>query len=111
MDIDNTESQMRKGLLELCILWYYTTAERKHTPAIYWKQLKGAKLVVIGRHFIPLLTRLKKCRHAQLPVGRECIWAAEKNIFHYKKRVKFYEQLRTTWDDLSKAVNDLTVPL
>ncbi|MCD6064434.1 MAG: PadR family transcriptional regulator, partial [Flavipsychrobacter sp.] len=58
MTIDNTESQMRKGLLELCILGIIHK-EKEAYPSDILEQLKEAKLVVLEGTLYPLLTRLK----------------------------------------------------
>ena len=58
MNIENTESQMRKGLLELCILGIIQK-EKEAYPSDILEQLKQAKLVVLEGTLYPLLTRLK----------------------------------------------------
>ena len=53
MDINNAKSQMRKGMLEYCILLLLRRA-----PA--YRQLQEAELLVVEGTLYPLLTRLKK---------------------------------------------------
>ena len=55
MTIDNTESQMRKGLLELCILGIIHR-EKEAYPSDILEQLKEARLVVLEGTLYPLLT-------------------------------------------------------
>lgn len=58
MNVENTESQMRKGLLELCILGIIQK-EKEAYPSDILEQLKQARLVVLEGTLYPLLTRLK----------------------------------------------------
>ena len=57
MNIENTKAQMRKGVLEFCIL--SLLAEQEAYPSDIIRQLKGAKLIVVEGTLYPLLTRLK----------------------------------------------------
>ena len=110
MAIDNTESQMRKGLLELCILGILQR-EKEAYPSDILEQLKAAKLVVLEGTLYPLLTRLKNAELLSYRWEESVSGPPRKYYALTENGVKFYEQLRTTWDELSKAVNDLTVPL
>jgi len=57
MDIERNNSQMRKGVLELCIL-SIVSREDAYASDIIGK-LKEAKLIVVEGTLYPLLTRLK----------------------------------------------------
>ena len=110
MTIENTESQMRKGLLELCILGIIQR-EKEAYPSDILEQLKEARLVVLEGTLYPLLTRLKNAgfltyRWEESPSG-----PPRKYYALTKPGVKFYAQLRQTWDELSNAVNHLTTTL
>ena len=54
---DNTKAQMRKGVLELCILSILMEGDAYPTEII--DKLKDTKLVVVEGTLYPLLTRLK----------------------------------------------------
>ena len=57
MDIENAKAQMRKGVLEFCIL---SVLQRKEAyPSDILSALKDAKLIVVEGTIYPLLTRLK----------------------------------------------------
>ena len=58
MNIENTASLMRKGLLELCILGIIHR-EKEAYPSDILNQLKDANLIVLEGTLYPLLTRLK----------------------------------------------------
>jgi len=56
--IENTKSQMRKGILEYCILSILNKKDEAY-PSDIIKDLKEAKLLVKEGTLYPLLTRLK----------------------------------------------------
>ena len=58
MNIDNAKSQMRKGMLEYCVLLLLRRQPSYANDII--KQLKEADLIVVEGTLYPLLTRLKK---------------------------------------------------
>src|ERR1039458_10212861 len=57
MDIENSKAQMRKGVLEFCIL--STLSGNEHYPSEIIVILKESKLIVVEGTLYPLLTRLK----------------------------------------------------
>ena len=107
MTIENTESQMRKGLLELCILGIIRK-EKEAYPSDIAEQLKQAKLVVLEGTLYPLLTRLKNAgmldyRWEESPSG-----PPRKYYSLTGEGLKFYTQLRNNWEELSTSVHHLT---
>ncbi len=57
MIVDNTQTQMRKGILEYCILSIISRGEIYASDII--AELKAARLLVVEGTLYPLLTRLK----------------------------------------------------
>ncbi len=57
MNVENAKSQMRKGMLEYCILLLLERQPAYASDII--KQLKDAELLVVEGTLYPLLTRLK----------------------------------------------------
>jgi PadR family transcriptional regulator PadR len=57
MIVENTQTQMRKGILEYCILSIISRGEIYASDII--KELKKAQLLVVEGTLYPLLTRLK----------------------------------------------------
>ena len=57
MNVENTKAQMRKGVLEFCILSILNGKEAY--PSDILEELKEAKLIVVEGTLYPLLTRLK----------------------------------------------------
>ncbi len=58
MNTEKTISQMRKGVLELCILSIISETEDAYASDIL-KKLKSSKLIVVEGTLYPLLMRLK----------------------------------------------------
>ncbi len=57
MNVENTKAQMRKGVLEFCILSILSDGE--HYPTEIIERMKDAKLLIVEGTLYPLLTRLK----------------------------------------------------
>ncbi len=57
MNVENSKAQMRKGILEYCILLILSRKDAYTTDII--NQLKEAKLIVVEGTLYPLLTRQK----------------------------------------------------
>ena len=58
MNVENTKVQMRKGILEYCILSIISRGEVYASDIL--DKLKDARLIVVEGTLYPLLTRLKK---------------------------------------------------
>ena len=82
MNIENTKAQMRKGVLEFCILC--VLKEKDAYTSEILDTLKNAKLLVVEGTVYPLLTRLKKRRTAQLSLGRIYIGPATQILWPYR---------------------------
>lgn len=57
MDIENSKAQMRKGVLELCILAILSRGEKYPSDII--EVMKESHLLIVEGTLYPLLTRLK----------------------------------------------------
>ena len=109
MNIENTQNQMRKGILEFCILSIIRRGEAY--PSDIVEEMRSANLNILEGTLYPLLTRLKNAGMLGYRWEESTSGPPRKYYALTKDGIKFYEQLRATWDELSKAVNDLTVPL
>jgi len=106
MKIENTKAQMRKGILEFCILSILSRGDA-YTSEIL-SVLKDAKLLVVEGTIYPLLTRLK---NAGLLSYRweESTSGPPRKYYELTETGKlFLNELNTTWLDLSKAVKVVT---
>jgi len=108
MKIENTKAQMRKGVLEYCIL-SILQKEDAYVAEIL-KTLKDAKMLVVEGTIYPLLTRLK---NAELLTYRweESTSGPPRKYYSLTTNGKiFLEELNSTWNDLQNAVNLVTKP-
>ncbi len=106
MNIENTKAQMRKGVLEYCILSILKD-EDKYASEILGA-LKDAKMLVVEGTIYPLLTRLKNAgllnyRWEESTSGPPRKYYALTETGHL-----FLKELNGTWDELRNAVNLVT---
>jgi PadR family transcriptional regulator, regulatory protein PadR len=107
MAIENTESQMRKGLLELCILGIIDRQTEAY-PSDILEQLKGSKLMVLEGTLYPLLTRLKNAGMLAYRWEESLSGPPRKYYSLTPEGSAFYQELLHTWRELARAVDELT---
>lgn len=107
MNIENTESQMKKGLLELCIMGIIRK-EQEAYPSDILEQLKEAKLVVLEGTLYPLLTRLKNSGLLTYRWEESTSGPPRKYYALTQEGEDVYNKLRGAWTELSGSVNHLT---
>jgi PadR family transcriptional regulator PadR len=102
MNIENTQSQMRKGVLEFCILSIIQREEAYPSDII--EEMKKAHLNILEGTLYPLLTRLK---NADLLAYRwvESSGGPPRKYFSLtEKGAAFYKELENTWREMSDSV-------
>ncbi len=102
MKIENTQSQMRKGILEYCILSILKNGEAYPSDII--QRLKRAKMIVVEGTLYPLLTRLKNAELLQYRWEKSPSGPPRKYYSLTDKGIAFLIELDRTWKDLAKAV-------
>ena len=106
MNIENTKAQMRKGVLEFCILSVLKEKEA-HTSEIL-DTLKNAKLLVVEGTVYPLLTRLKNDGLLNYRWEESTSGPPRKYYELTELGKTFLNELNSTWTELSDAVNIIT---
>ncbi len=106
MKIENTKAQMRKGVLEYCIL--SILKEEDAYVAEILATLKDAKLLVVEGTIYPLLTRLKNAGLLNYRWEESTSGPPRKYYGLTETGKIFLKELSTTWDDLKNAVNLVT---
>jgi len=106
MKIENTKAQMRKGILEFCILSILSRGDA-YTSEIL-AVLKDAKLLVVEGTIYPLLTRLKNAGLLSYRWEESTSGPPRKYYELTETGILFLNELNTTWLDLSKAVEVVT---
>jgi len=106
MKIENAEAQMRKGVLEYCILSILSQGEAYTSDIL--KELKNGKMIVVEGTIYPLLNRL---RTAKLLAYRweESNSGPPRKYYSLTDEGKiFLIQLEKSWKELTLAVEQIT---
>lgn len=106
MNAENTQAQMRKGILEFCILSILKKKEAYPSEIIV--QLKNAKLIVVEGTLYPLLTRLKNMGLLAYRWEESAGGPPRKYYSITIEGSNFLDELNTTWTELQIAVQTLT---
>lgn len=106
MKLENTKAQMRKGILELCVLSLISDEEAYPSDII--AKLKESKLIVVEGTLYPLLNRLKNAKLLSY-TWRESKSGPPRKYYQTTELGKtFLEELMHTWTELNHAVNQST---
>ena len=108
MKIENTKAQMRKGVLEYCIL--SILKDKDAYVAEILDTLKNAKMLVVEGTIYPLLTRLKNAELLSYRWEESTSGPPRKYYELTDKGQQFLTELNTTWSELQAAVNLVTNP-
>ncbi len=106
MNLENTQVQMRKGILEYCILHIIARGEVYASDML--GELTAAKMIVVEGTLYPLLTRLKNAGLVEYK------WVESKSgppRKYYKLTeigTNFLSGLTDTWDDLIHSTEMIT---
>lgn len=106
MKIENTKAQMRKGILEFCILSVLKDGEAYTSDIL--EVLKDAKMIVVEGTIYPLLTRLKNADLLSYRWEESNSGPPRKYYDLTEKGKAFLTELNQTWGELQQAVNKVT---
>ncbi len=105
MNVVNVKSQMRKGMLEYCIL-LLVHKEPSYASDIIQK-LKEAKLIVVEGTLYPLLTRLKNDDLLEYEWVESTQGPPRKYYKLTPKGEVFLGELELSWKELNDTVNHI----
>src|SRR3954464_9339042 len=106
MNIENTQSQMRKGILEFCILSIIRRGEAY--PSDIVEEMKAANLNILEGTLYPLLTRLKNAELLTYRWVESNSGPPRKYFMLTEKGAAFYKELEATWEELANAWAPIT---
>ncbi len=106
MKIENTKAQMRKGVLEFCILSVLKDGEAYTSDIL--ETLKDAKMLVVEGTIYPLLTRLKNAGLLSYRWEESTGGPPRKYYSLTEKGKLFLTELNDTWSELQEAVTKVT---
>ncbi len=105
MNIDNAKSQMRKGMLEYCVLLLLRKEPCYANDII--TRLKEADLIVVEGTLYPLLTRLKKDGLLSYE-WRESLQGPPRKYYALTDEGEiFLSNLDSAWNELARTVGVL----
>ena len=104
-NIDNLKSQMRKGMLEFCVLLLLSRSDAYVSEII--GRMKEAHLIVVEGTLYPLLTRLKNdgllgYRWEESPSGPPRKYYSITPLGR-----QFLNELHNSWNEISQTVNHI----
>jgi PadR family transcriptional regulator PadR len=105
MNMDNVKSQMRKGMLEYCILLLLHKEPFYVSDII--RKLKESQLIVVEGTLYPLLTRLKNDNFLSYEWIESPQGPPRKYYKLTDKGETFLEELENLWKELNETVNHL----
>ncbi len=106
MKIENTKAQMRKGVLEFCILSILKHGDA-YTSEIL-SALKQAEMIVVEGTIDPLLTRLQNAGLLTYRWEESTSGPPRKYYVLTETGGMFLKELDKTWNNLVTAVNQVT---
>ncbi len=107
MDIENSKAQMKKGILELCILSVISKGEVYASDIL--NELKQANLIVVEGTLYPLLTRLKNEGLLNYNWFESNSGPPRKYYQLTKQGQVFLNEINQSWIELVKSVNKIII--
>ncbi len=107
MKVDNVKSQMRKGMLEYCIMLLLHKEPAYASDII--QKLKEAQLIVVEGTLYPLLTRLKKNDDLLSYEWVESTQGTSPQKYYKltEQGETFLGELELSWKELTDTVNHI----
>ncbi|PRY88119.1 PadR family transcriptional regulator [Mongoliibacter ruber] len=106
MNASNTQIQMRKGILEFCILHIIARGEVYASDML--EELTGAKMIVVEGTLYPLLQRLKKASLVTYKWVESESGPPRKYYSITAEGTEFLESLNDTWSSLVSSTQMIT---
>ncbi|MEY4594752.1 MAG: hypothetical protein RIQ47_1162 [Bacteroidota bacterium] len=102
-NLENVQAQMRKGVLEFCIL--SILSKNEVYPSDIIAEMKSSRLIVVEGTLYPLLTRLKNAGLLQYRWEESKSGPPRKYYSLTDEGRQFLSALQTTWNELVESVN------
>jgi PadR family transcriptional regulator PadR len=105
MNLENTQIQMRKGILEFCILQIISRGEVYASDML--EELTSAKIMVVEGTLYPLLTRLRKAGLVEYKWVESNSGPPRKYYTITQEGMDFVSSLEKTWKGLMKSTSEI----
>ena len=106
MNLENTQIQMRKGILEYCILRIISRGEVYASDML--GELTAAKMIVVEGTLYPLLTRLKNAGLLEYKWVESKSGPPRKYYKLTEEGTQFLNGMNETWDELVHSTQMIT---
>lgn len=105
MNVENTQAQMRKGILEYCILLIIARKDT-YVPDII-SQLRDSRMIVVEGTIYPLLTRLKNTGLLSYRWEESTQGPPRKYYSITNEGRVLLGELENSWNELTSAIHNL----
>jgi len=105
MKVENAKAQMRKGILEYCILLILERGDAYASDII--QQLKEAQLIVVEGTLYPILTRHKNAGLLSYRWEESTQGPPRKYYALTGEGKTFLNELNSAWKELVEAIQDI----
>lgn len=105
MNVENTQVQMRKGILEFCILHIISRGEVYASDML--EELTAAKIMVVEGTLYPLLTRLKNAGLVEYKWVESTSGPPRKYYTLTQAGAEFLASLQLTWTELVTSTTQI----
>ena len=105
MKLENTQIQMRKGILEFCILHVISRGEVYASDML--EELTSAKIMVVEGTLYPLLTRLRKANLVEYKWVESNAGPPRKYYTITDTGREFLSSLELTWSELVSSTTQI----
>jgi len=105
MNTDNIQVQLRKGILELCVMNIISRGEVYTSDMI--QELTQAKMMVVEGTLYPLLTRLKNAGYLDYKWVESQSGPPRKYYMLTETGSRFLAELGNTWLELAASVSQI----
>lgn len=103
--VEKTQKQLRRGILELCVL--SIISEKEAYPSDIIEQLEKAEMIVVEGTLYPLLTRLKNAGMLSYN-WQESTSGPPRKYFHLtEKGSTFLKAIQNSWTELVAGVQSI----
>jgi len=104
-NIENNKAQMRKGVLELCILSLLSQKDMYVSDIL--EEMKKTELIVVEGTLYPLLMRLKNDNLLTYRWEESKMGPPRKYYKITEEGNAFFNELKLTWYEMTQSVNSL----
>ena len=106
--LENTKQQMRKGVLELCILSFISNEGEAYPSDIIRRLEESGMMIIKQGTMYPLMARLKSAGLLDYIWKESDLGPPRKYYSLTEQGHEFLSGLMNTWDDLAEAVKHST---